>query len=174
MNECGSKMSYSGLKCWNCFSRLSPRFASEPEDTKNRKYYNGWHIERTVERGNKITVFPSWLWILSSQVWTFLRSIDGRGGCWLSGKLWGAAPQRLRAHSEWAHSPPGRRPLHSLRSSTSKQRLEQDEGDRTHPSRPMRQPDRSKGVNHLQGNYIAIAITWSLAVQCSALEVITI
>ena len=40
-----------------------------------------------------------------------------------------------------------------------KQLLEQDEGDRTHPSRPMRQPDRSKGVNHLQGNYIAIAIT---------------
>ena len=33
-----------------------------------------------------------------------------------------------------------------------KQGLEQDEGDRTHPSRPMRQPDRSKGVNHLQGN----------------------
>ena len=175
MNECGSKMSYSGLKCWNCFSRLSPIFASEPGRTqKIGNITTVGILSERWKRGNKITVFPSWLWILSSQVWTFLRSIDGRGGCWLSGKLWGAAPQRLRAHSEWAHSPPGRRPLHSLRSSTSKQRLEQDEGDRTHPSRPMRQPDRSKGVNHLQGNYIAIAITWSLAVQCSALEVITI
>ena len=83
------------------FSALSQICIRAREDTKNRKYYNGWHIERTVERGNKITVFPSWLWILSSQVWTFLRSIDGRGGCWLSGKLWGAAPQRLGAHSEW-------------------------------------------------------------------------
>ena len=122
------------------------------EDTKNREYYNGWHFERTVEKEKQDSCFPSWLWILSSQVWTFLRSIDGRGGCWLSGKLWGAAPQRLGAHSEWVT------PLlagdHSTHwdSRQAKQGLEQDEGDRTHPSRPMRQPDRSKGVNHLQGN----------------------
>ena len=73
--------------------------------------------------------------------------------------------------SELLPSWPATTPLTQL---LDKQLLEQDEGDRTHPSRPMRQPDRSKGVNHLQGNYIAIAITYSLAVQCSALEVVTI
>ena len=153
MNECGCKMSYSGLKCWNCFSRLSPIFASEPGRTqKIGNITTVGILSEQWKRGNKIPVFPSLLWILSSQVWTFLRSIDGRGGCWLSGKLWGAAPQRLGAHSEWVT------PLlagdHSTHwdSRQAKQGLEQDEGDRTHPSRPMRQPDRSKGVNHLQGN----------------------
>ena len=101
------KLSYSGLKCWNCFSRLSPIFASEPE--------------RTQKIGNITTVG-----ILSEQ--------------------WKGEIRLLFFPVDYV----------------------------THPSRPMRQPDRSKGVNHLQGNYIAIAITWSLAVQCSALEVVII
>ena len=134
-------MSYSGLNYWNCFSRLSPIFASEPEKIGNITTVG--ILSERWKRGNKITVFPIWLWILSSQVWTFLQSIDGRGGCWLSGKLWGAAPQRLGAHSEWAHSPPGRRPLHSLRSSTSKATIRTRWG-RSYTSKPANAATKSE------------------------------
>ena len=154
------------------FSALPHICIRAREDTKNREYYNGWHIERTVERGNKITVFPSWLWILSSQFWTFLRSIDGRGGCWLSGKLWGAAPQRLGAHSEWVT------PLLAGDHSTHwdpRQATIRTRWGRSYTSKPANAATRSEqrcksftGKLHCNCNYMIVRS----AMQCSK-EVVT-
>ena len=115
---------------------------------ENREYYNGWHFERTVEKGKQDSCFSQL--IMDSVKSSLNLSPEYRWQGWLLvvGKAVGCGSSETPSSLGVNHSPLGRRPLHSLRSSTSKQRLEQDEGDRTHPSRPMRQPDRSKGVNH--------------------------
>ena len=92
------------------------------EDTKNREYYNGWHFERTVEKGKQDSCFSQL--IMDSVESSLNLSPEYRWQGWLLvvGKAVGCGSSETRSSLGVSHSPPGRRPLHSLRFSTSKAR----------------------------------------------------
>ena len=135
-----------GAKCL-VFLGSPPDLHQSQRGHKNREYYNGWHFERTVEKGKYDYCFSQL--IMDSVHPSLNLSPEYRWQGWLLvvGKAVGCGSSETRSSLGVSSLPswPATTPLTEI---LDKQLLEQDEGDRTHPSRPMRQPDRSKGVNH--------------------------